>query len=274
MVHKVEGFPLVAVCVQQHVYVHVSMPAWLEDMRPPWRLDPLQGADLILTPACTASKAVLVEMLPTFDAAGDVGALGRIAGGDAPRLDLKGKYRPAAPGALPPQTTASRAQAGPPNCIIWLATPGGADAAAARASRAHPLPCVPAGCTYSMHTCEGASTLLLAKLPTHGEEVLYSLQSAMLHGFMPSASRMASAAWFYTLCQQDGQRFDPQHGSIVVSSLHSLVSLQALDMQAPARPTWKLSSQSSCLCRLRTMQMQVRIRFSAFFVSCCCLSAV
>ena len=37
---------------------------------------------------------------------------------------------------------------------------------------------------------EGASTLLLARLPQHGEEVPYHLQSAALHGFMP--------------CQQDG----------------------------------------------------------------------
>ena len=97
MVYKVKGLLVVATCMQQHLYVHVSMPAWLEDMRPPLRLDSLQGADLILTPACKASKAVLVEMLPTFEAAGDVGAFGRIAGGDALRLDLKGKYRPAAP---------------------------------------------------------------------------------------------------------------------------------------------------------------------------------
>ena len=41
-----------------------------------------------------------------------------------------------------------------------------------------------------MQMCEGASTLLLAKLPTHGEEVQYCLQSAALHGF-------------YALCQQD-----------------------------------------------------------------------
>lgn len=51
----------------------------------------------MLTPACKASKAVLVEMLPTFEAARDVGALGRIAGDDTLRLDLKGKCRPAAP---------------------------------------------------------------------------------------------------------------------------------------------------------------------------------
>ena len=108
MVHQVEGFLLVTVCMQQHLYVHVSMPAWLAGMRPLLRLDPLQGADLILTATCKASKAVLVEMPPTFEAAGDTGALGRIAGGDALRLDLKGKYRPTAPCAarLTPQTQA------------------------------------------------------------------------------------------------------------------------------------------------------------------------
>ena len=119
MVYMVKELLLVAVCMQQHVYVHVSMLAWLEDMRPPLRLDPLQGADLMLTPACKASKAVLVEMLPTFEAAGDMGALGRIAGGDALRLDLKGKHRPTATYAarLTPQTT-SHTQVGPEDCII------------------------------------------------------------------------------------------------------------------------------------------------------------
>lgn len=49
--------------------------------------------------------------------------------------------------------------------------------------------------------------------------------------------------------------------------------VQALDMQALARPLWKLSSQSSCLCKLRMMQMQVSIRILALFVCCCCLGA-
>ena len=53
----------------------------------------------MVTAACKASKAVLVEMLPTFETAGDVGALGQIAGGDTLRLDLKGKHRPTAPRA-------------------------------------------------------------------------------------------------------------------------------------------------------------------------------
>ena len=110
-------FLLVTGCMQQP---SLFMSAcWLEDMRPPLCIDSLQGADLILTPGCKASKAVLVEMLPTFEAAGDVGALGRIAGRNTLRLDLKGKYRLAAPCAakLTPQTT-SHAQVGPEDCII------------------------------------------------------------------------------------------------------------------------------------------------------------
>ena len=46
----------------------------------------------------------------------------------------------------------------------------------------------------------------------------------------------------------------------------TLGSLQALVMQALARPQWKLCSQSSCLFEVRMMQMQVRIRFLALFV--------
>ena len=117
---------------------------------------------------------------------------------------------------------------------------------------------VPAGCTYSMQMCEGASTLLLAKLPTHGEELLYCLLSA--------------AACFVAICQQDGQHSDPWQGSTVVW-LHTVLSLQALNMQALARPLWKLCSQNSCLYKLRMMQMQVRIWFFALCAACCCLTA-